>query len=250
VIYFKVWNAMSTHKHGQFDDAGSPDKQPPRQDSSDLPVGGRSSVDSAAGSCAKGPYSSGNRTGFDHPASLEDFADELSDFDDQLPDTLSDTIDSSSTVDELVVYLDGQMDGEQRKQIERLLLDDEEARDRLSKLQQSWDALDVLPMPACTQSFTESTVKLVVQRELQQQRQSKPWRRIWRPFAGGAAIMVSLAVGFIGTRFVLTAEDRQFLESYDLIENWEKYESVGEFEYLLRLDKDALFAQELQNDAE
>lgn len=239
---------MSTDKHGQFDESQSPADPPQR------PVSKRGSIgnddlgaDDFGTVHAKRSHS---HNGFDHPASLDDFADELSDLDDQLPDTLSDTIEGTSTVDELVVYLDGQLDGPQRKQIERLLLDDEEARDRLSKLQQSWDALDALPRPSCAQSFTESTVKLVIQKELQQQRQSKPWRQVWRPVAAVATIAASLAVGFLGTRFVLTSEDRQFLESYDLIENWEKYESVGDFQYLLRLDKDALFAQELENDSE
>lgn len=167
---------------------------------------------------------------------------------------IAEGVAAAEAIDPLVLYLDGQLETHQRKEIEQRLLTDESARQHLAQLQQAWDVLDVLPRPTCGQSFTESTVKLVVQRELKQQQKVKSWgarplQKILRLFAAVAAVAASLTLGFAGTRYFQRAEDREFLQSYPLIDNWEKYDAAGDFDFLLRLEKEALFNQELNKDA-
>ncbi len=160
---------------------------------------------------------------------------------------LADTVDVSSTVDELVVYLDGYLDDEQRRRVERRLLEDESARADLASLQSSWDALDALPRESCSVDFTESTMKLVVQRELATESRWKGWRKWVAPLVVAAGLLLSLGMGYMWARQAQTADEREFLESYRLIRDWEKYELLGDFDFLLRLEKEGLFTREVNH---
>jgi len=160
---------------------------------------------------------------------------------------LADTIDVSSTVDELVVYLDGYLDDAQRRQVEQRLVEDESARKNLAALQNSWDALDCLPRPTCSADFTESTMKLVVQKELATRPTGKLFRRslVWLGVA--ATMAVSLGMGYFVTQRWESADEREFFESYRVVRDWEKYQLIGDFEFLLRLEKEGWFAREVPN---
>jgi hypothetical protein len=161
---------------------------------------------------------------------------------------LADTIEVASTIDDLVVYLDGYLEGPERERVERLLVNSPESRAHLAGLQNAWDALDCLPRPACSSDFTESTMKLVVQKELASATGKRwMWRRWLSVLAVAATLLMSLGVGFATTRYWRSTEEREFLEAYPLIENWEKYQVIGDFEFLLRLDDEGLFAREVGN---
>lgn len=166
------------------------------------------------------------------------------------PPGLSDTTVNVSTVDEMVVYLDGQLEDQQREELEKKLLDDPDARQHLAALQQSWDALEALPRASCSHSFTESTVKLVVQDALLARNEQKVWRQSMQWVACSVAALAFLTVGFIATRQWVTWEDRQLLQQMDLVDNWEKYEAVGSLDLLKRLNDEDLFAQDMGDAAE
>ena len=158
---------------------------------------------------------------------------------------LADTVDVSSTVDELVVYLDGYLDDAQRRRVEQRLIDDESARDDLAALQNSWDALDCLPRPTCSTDFTESTMRLVVQKELAVRPPGKWLRRTLGWIGVAATLVVSFGTGYLVTQRWGSAEEREFFQSYRLVRDWEKYQLIGDFEFLLRLEKEGWFAQEV-----
>lgn len=201
----------------------------------------------AEGAAGAAAYGSGGsiRPGSDGPGS--DGPGWLEDHWEEEALGLADTVDVSSTVDELVVYLDGYLDDEQRRRVERRLLEDESARADLVALQSSWDALDALPRESCSVDFTESTMKLVVQRELASQTGWKRWRKWAAPVVVAAGLLLSLGMGFLLARQAETADEREFLESYRLIRDWEKYELLGDFDFLLRLEKEGLFTREVNH---
>lgn len=162
-----------------------------------------------------------------------------------------DTIENLSTIDEMVVYLDGQLEDEQREQLERRLLNDQEARQHLAELQKSWDALEALPRVSCGTSFTESTVKLVIQDALKTQHRTMQWHRPLRWVAASVAAIMFLAVGYIAVRQQMTQEDRALLQQMDLIENWENYEAIdANLKLLKRLRDVEIFSQEVSGAAE
>jgi hypothetical protein len=158
---------------------------------------------------------------------------------------LADTVDVSSTVDEMVVYLDGYLDDDQRRRVEQRLVEDESSRANLAALQNSWDALDCLPRPTCSSDFTESTMKLVVQKELATRSTSKGFRQALKWSGVAATLLFSLGMGYLATRHWETANEREFFESYRLVRDWEKYELIGDFEFLVRLEKEGWFAREV-----
>lgn len=158
---------------------------------------------------------------------------------------LADTVDVSSTVDELVVYLGGDMDDQTRQKIERRLIEDESSRAHLAALQDSWDALDCLPRPTCNAEFTEGTMKLVVQRELATSSSRFNYRGLLKWVGVAATLVFSLGTGFLVTRYWQLAKEREFFESYHLLRDWEKYELIGDFDFLVRLENEGWFAQEV-----
>jgi anti-sigma factor RsiW len=64
----------------------------------------------------------------------------------------------SSTREELVAYLDGELDAAARQSVEERLARDAEYRSHLQSLQQAWDLLDELPRSSASESFTRTTV--------------------------------------------------------------------------------------------
>ncbi|SMP78023.1 hypothetical protein SAMN06265222_12432 [Neorhodopirellula lusitana] len=62
----------------------------------------------------------------------------------------------------LVAYLDGELERDQRGELEQRLVHDEALRVRLQSLQRGWDLLDLLPSPVTTEQSVQSTMELVV----------------------------------------------------------------------------------------
>lgn len=62
----------------------------------------------------------------------------------------------------LVAYLDGELNNQERSSVEQRLIDDQEFRSRLQKLQSSWDWLGTLPNEAPSEKLMQSTIELVV----------------------------------------------------------------------------------------
>ena len=82
--------------------------------------------------------------------------------------------------EQLVAYLDGELEPQASKQIENLLSSDEYARRRLNQLASSWDLLDQLPRATVNDLFTRTTVEMVAlaaEDEVAQARTADPARR-------------------------------------------------------------------------
>jgi hypothetical protein len=74
-----------------------------------------------------------------------------------MSDTQADRID-----EELTAYLDGELSPELSADLERKLVEDESLRKRLADLRKAYDLLDDLPQAAPRQSFTQTTIEMVV----------------------------------------------------------------------------------------
>ena len=62
--------------------------------------------------------------------------------------------------EELVAYLDGELEPARQLQVERRLADDADYRGELIRLQRSWDLLDQLPRADTDEEFTKSTITM------------------------------------------------------------------------------------------
>ncbi|KLU05701.1 putative transmembrane protein [Rhodopirellula islandica] len=64
--------------------------------------------------------------------------------------------------EQLVAYLDGELSGKERAELEDRLISEESLRLRLQGLQRGWDMLDVLPTPMVDEHSVQTTLEMVV----------------------------------------------------------------------------------------
>jgi anti-sigma factor RsiW len=149
-------------------------------------------------------------------------------------------------VEELVAYLDGELDTDSNRRVERRLSQDPKYRRQLRALQQSWDLLDHLPRADVDESFTESTIAMVALRasDERQQTQTSATRR-FRLVMGGAAACAALAFAsaFAATRWWADMQDRQLLSDLPVIENLDEYRYAESIEFLRLLEREGLFSE-------
>ena len=75
---------------------------------------------------------------------------------------LQNTPATTATIDEeLVAYLDGELDASGAARIERRLADDAAYRARLAQLERAWDMLDTLQRSEANDDFARSTVEMI-----------------------------------------------------------------------------------------
>jgi len=156
-------------------------------------------------------------------------------------------LEAAVVEEELVAYLDGELEAAEQVRVERRLADDVVYRQKLAQLQKAWDALDVLHKAEPDASFTRSTVEMVALQQDQEadqlqvaaQRRQTAW---W--LGGGVAIAISALAGFFIVRQQLQAPEQEFLQDWPVIERVDQYRHVESVEFLERLRQEGLFAGE------
>ena len=101
---------------------------------------------------------------------------------------------SPEELDDLVAYLDGELDHDSTQRIERRMGQDLAFRQRLQQMRRAWDLLDVLPRAQAGESFARTTVEIVALRasqEVQQQVESKQRRNVLTWVLSAAVIAAS-----------------------------------------------------------
>jgi len=154
---------------------------------------------------------------------------------------------SETMVDELVAYLDGELDQDTSRQVERRLSKDANFRDQLQQLQRSWDLLDELPSCDVDESFTESTIALVAVQasdDIQEAETAKEQHDRRSLGAFGVCAALVLLAGFVATRWIAGRENRQLLQDLSVIENVDEYRYADSLEFLQMLEREGLFAEE------
>jgi len=158
------------------------------------------------------------------------------------PSTESERLD-----EELVAYLDGELDGEAARRMEHRLASEETVRRRLQQLAQSWDLLDQLPRTTVDDSFTRSTVEIVAlaaEEELGEKAGAEPRRRRLRWFLTAVAAVGACWIGFVAVTHLRPNPNEELLRDLPVIENQEVLKEAGDIEFLRKLDKEGLFPEE------
>jgi hypothetical protein len=149
--------------------------------------------------------------------------------------------------EELVAFLDGELDEASAQAVEAKLTLDPVARTEAESLKKAWDLLDYLPRSEPSPDFTQRTLNSICPVT-----GKAPWtRRSWRPLLWGlgwAALFLVCAVGgYFGFNLAHPREpgDRELIRDLRLIENKRLYEQVDDLDFLKELDKHDLFGDEL-----
>jgi hypothetical protein len=160
-------------------------------------------------------------------------------------------INAESPLEEqLVAYLDGELDGESCRRIEELLAVDPEVRRKLHRLERTWEMLDELDTAPVGEDFTRTTLEMVALAAEQDVRKSveeapRRRRRTWL-LAGGGMFAAGLA-GFMA--FTLIAPNpngelnKELIRDLPVLENLDEYRQIQDIEFLRLLQKSELFSK-------
>ena len=147
--------------------------------------------------------------------------------------------------EELVAYLDGELDAEGARRIEALLASDQEVRRRLHSFERTWDLLDELDAAPAGEPFTQTTLEMVAiaaRQEAEQDRADAPRRRRRWLLTVSVSFLAAAAAGFLA--FAMHDPDRELLRNLPLLENLDEYRQVGSIEFLHKLRDEKLFSKD------
>ncbi|HEY1600475.1 MAG TPA: hypothetical protein VGG64_12790 [Pirellulales bacterium] len=140
--------------------------------------------------------------------------------------------------EQLVSYLDGELDAAESREVEEALAQNPRVRQELQQLERSWQLLDELPRTQVDESFTRSTVEMIavqaekdlvaIQAQLPQRR-----RRVWLVAAG--ALLTAAVAGFLTSTVLTQRADEKLLSDLPVIENFDQYREVEDLEFLRML---------------
>ncbi|HEV3416287.1 MAG TPA: hypothetical protein VG056_05725 [Pirellulales bacterium] len=159
----------------------------------------------------------------------------------------SDKSQSELLDEELVAYLDGELDSQAARQVEQRLAAEEPVRRRLQELARSWDFLDHLPPSAADDTFTRSTVEMVavaVEQDLAKEQAAEPRHRRRRWLWGGVLALAAGTAGFVAAANLWVDPNEKLLGDLPVIENLEVYRQVGDIAFLHKLSDEGLFSDE------
>jgi anti-sigma factor RsiW len=152
--------------------------------------------------------------------------------------------DADPRDEDLVAYLDGELDEPSRVRVERQLAEDASLRTRLVYLQRTWDMLDVLGRAAADEGFARTTVEMVALRaaeDVEQAKASRWRRRLWMTAGWSGGVLLSAAAGYWAWSEALARPDRQLLKDLPVIERVDELRTVDSVEYLQALRDSGLF---------
>lgn len=146
----------------------------------------------------------------------------------------------------LVSYLDGELQGAERAELERQLDQDAGLRSRLQAMQRAWDLLDNLDVVEGSEKFARTTVELVALKTSEDLTKAPAGAlRPWRKYTTITAVAVLAAItAYASIRYFSTSEDRKLLQDLPVLEKLDEYQSIPSYDFLKRLEKENIFAEE------
>lgn len=149
-------------------------------------------------------------------------------------------------IEELVAYLDGELDEASSERVVQQLDRDPNYRRRLEDLQQAWEMLDELPRAQPADQFARTTIEMVAvsaERELAQSRDRSMRQRTYSLLIGLAVVLAAMLAGFGITRWSIPDPDEELLRDLPVIENLDLYAYADDIEFLRQLQREGLFAE-------
>ena len=148
---------------------------------------------------------------------------------------------------EIVAYLDGELNEEGARKVEQRLAQYPEYRRRVQQLEAAWECLGVLPVAEVDESFTQSTVEMAAvaaEAEIRQV-ESSVLRRSRTSWLYGAGIaLVAASAGFLLMAYLGPTTNDDLLRDLPVIENVDNYLHADNIEFLRRLHTESIFDEE------
>ncbi len=159
---------------------------------------------------------------------------------------------TGSLEEQLVAYLDGELDAEASRHIDELLAADAKVRQTLHDLERTWDMLEEIDAPLSDEQLTRSTLEMVAQaarKEADEAQAERPLRRRRRWLAVVAVVLVAAAGGFFAVAAMAPGPDRQLLHDLRVIERQDEYRQAASVQFLHLLRDKGLFSERSAEEA-
>jgi len=147
--------------------------------------------------------------------------------------------------DNLVAYLDGELEDNESQEIDRILARSDVARHEVEALSRAWDMLDLLPNSKATSDFTNRTMSTLRLEETPGDFTDHPWFLLARRGAVMTAWLAAIAacgvVGFLATWKWYPNPHQRMLEELPIIRQLDVYAEVDSIEFLDALHREGLF---------
>lgn len=161
---------------------------------------------------------------------------------------------TSDQREDLVAYLDGELDEQASAEIEHLLAKSEAARQEVDALEQTWDLLDALPQVRASDTFTARTMSTV---KVEEVRPPLLFRFRPRRLRRAAIVLVCLAgttasaaAGFFVAYSSAPEDSETLVRELPVIEKLDVYREIQELEYLQQLEQSGLLNDETESNLE
>lgn len=157
------------------------------------------------------------------------------------------TDEPSPIEEQLVAYLDGELDDDSARQIEERLTSDSTLRDQLSRLERTWDALDELEQAEVDEEFTKTTIEMVAvaaEEEREEEVRQQPIQRRRRWLIGSAGLLAACLAGFALVWAFSPDPNQPLIEDLPVIQRLDEYQQINDIEFLKLLHKRGLFSAE------
>jgi anti-sigma factor RsiW len=151
---------------------------------------------------------------------------------------------------ELIAYLDGELDADATSRLEERLSSDAEFRRRLGQHQRAWDLLDELPRPAVDEQFTQTTVEMIALSAAEnvdrKERHGSLYQKLTWGLGGGLALVAAI-IGYAFTSHLNSGPNRQLVNDLLVLENLDAYRHAEDIEFLRALEREGLFSAEVED---
>lgn len=157
---------------------------------------------------------------------------------------------TSEQRENLVAYLDGELDESATEEMERVLSRSSAARREVEMLTRTWELLDTLARPDTSGEFTEKTLSAIRVAEVGSSETSR-----FRPafFKRGLFVAVWCAgltlagvMGFSASHNWGSDGWEGIAEDLPVVEKYDVYSDVGDIEFLQELKKSGLFNEDVR----
>ncbi|MFP6673020.1 MAG: hypothetical protein VB857_16535 [Pirellulaceae bacterium] len=152
--------------------------------------------------------------------------------------------------EELVAYLDGELNRDSVSRVEDELSKNSEYRLRLMQLQQAWDLMDELPRVSSDESFTKSTVELIVVSAESETNATVVRRKTWRNVIWVIGLLSATAAawgGFLLVSQFNNRDNQELLRDLPLVQEIDIYDPIESMEFLKQLEASGVFDEELDD---
>ena len=152
--------------------------------------------------------------------------------------------------EELVAYLDGELNRDGVSRVEDELSKNAEYRLRLMQLQQAWDLMDELPRVSSDESFTKSTVELIVVSAESEANVTVVRRKTWRNVIWVIGLLSATAAawgGFLLVSQFNNRDNQELLRDFPLVQEIDIYDPIESLEFLKQLEAAGVFDEELDD---